>query len=661
MKHSHAWFALGLLTACSKVPTNSSLALSNDAPVQVAQPTVTEGQVRPRRRHENDMDFAKYNPFYWQGRQAHFKVEDFTAAGQKKIRFTLTTEWPQNYIPTRGPDFSAIYIGNPSAPDETMRSKFQINKRMDHIADFKVFQAELGEGEFNAFADKLQPGAILTFEFRFFLDESNPDWQAQKKQDPHNLSAYYSEFFRIRIGESGLTIDDPYTPNQAPSALRLAGGATTIPTVRVEPWKALQQQALNLTQANSQNFMTGRTWFHTDFATGEHVRDPSDDKPSVFFDTMREERSAYAADAFNANSCSVCHANNGTSLLPEAGEPIDRYVVKTVDRLKGEAHASFGGQLQTQGASAEGQLKVSYFAQSNVSLGDGTSITLRKPVFTIDTYLDKTNLGLSPRRPQAIVGLGLLEAVPEATIKSLAKSSGGQYKTINGKIGRYGWKADKISIVDQIGAALRNDMGVSSKNFVTLDCGGSCVKGKGDLPDEALTMMETYVSLLGVPPRMTPEDETVKKGEAIFQTLKCQTCHVQTLKTGDSKFPELANQTIQPYTDLLLHDMGPDLADDTGLGDAKLWRTAPLWALKDVKHSTDDHLSDFAPGNIDILWTDTHKLADQNKLHLLHDGRAQTLAEAILWHGGEASAAVKAYKALSKDQRDALEAFIWDL
>ena len=132
---------------------------------------VTEGTIRVRRRHENDMDFAKFNPFYWDGRQAWFKVEDHTSRGEKRIVFTLRTEWPQDYNKLRGSDLSAIYTGNPLG-DETGRSKFAINVRMKHVADFTHFEYELGEDVFRQHPEDLQRGKLLTFEFRFFNSES---------------------------------------------------------------------------------------------------------------------------------------------------------------------------------------------------------------------------------------------------------------------------------------------------------------------------------------------------------------------------------------------------------------------------------------------------------------------------------------------------------
>jgi len=207
---------------------------------------VTEGIVRVRRRHENEMGFAKFNPFYWEGRLTSFKVDDYTTAGENRIKFTLKTEWPQDYTPNRGPDFSAIDTGDPIAGSESLRSKFAINQRMAHIADQRHFEATIGPDVFKAFSEQLKKGALVIFEFLFFNTESHAPWQKQKAFNPLNLSAYYAEFFRIRIGEAGLFIEHLTDCNAMPSPKRYSGGWTTIPTVRVEPWKALQQQAFNL-------------------------------------------------------------------------------------------------------------------------------------------------------------------------------------------------------------------------------------------------------------------------------------------------------------------------------------------------------------------------------------------------------------------------------
>ncbi|MFW7382097.1 MAG: di-heme oxidoredictase family protein [Oligoflexus sp.] len=624
---------------------------------------VTEGVIRVRRRHENDMDFSKYNPFYWEGRLTHFKVEDFTTAGQKRIKFTLKTEWPQDYNANRGPDFSAIYTGNPKAPTETERSKFAINARMQHIADFKHFEFTIDENWFAQFPQNLIKDRLLVFEFRFFNDESFGPWQRQKQLNQHNLSAYYSEFFRIKIGEPGLLIDDLRSSEQMPAPERYSGGWTSVPTVRVEPWKALQQQAFNLTLDNAQSFLTGRTWFHTDMVTGRHIEDPSDDKPSVFFPEMVQARSAYAGSQWNVSSCNNCHIHNGISLLPSDGNAIHTTVARTLDASTGLTHALFGEQLQTNGPDREGSLRIERYEERVVNLDDGTPVTLRKPIFVIDQAAYGTDgLAISPRKPQALIGMGLLDAVPDNQIRELAKNSTGKVSEVKGRVGRFGWKASQASVRDQIAAALKNDMGVLSRQFTAMDCAGSsCQAGKGRLPEQAMDELESYVALLGVPPRNAPFDPRVRRGEEVFMQLACQSCHVPSLKTGSAKFPELSNQLIQPYTDLLLHDMGEGLADPHGGASARQWRTAPLWGLKNVKHSTNAHKDRFPAGRITTVFTESQAAVQNNPIELLHDGRARSIPEAILWHGGDAEDAVRKYMALGRADRDALEAFLWDL
>lgn len=595
---------------------------------------VTEGVIRVRRRHENDMDFSKYNPFYWEGRRAWFKVEDFTPRGEKRMVFSLFTEWPQDYIPTRGSDFSAIYKGEPLG-DEVGRSKFAINTRMKHVGGFTHFEQELGELSFHQNPDHLKVGEQLTFEFRFFNSETHPGWAKQKAHNPHNLFAYYSEFFRIKIGEPGLLIDNFESSEEVAPPKRYAGGRTTIPTVRVEPWAALQQHALNMKTENAQAFLSGRAWFHTDMVSGKHLSDPADDKPAIFFDEMQAARKGLAGDAYNAHSCNSCHVHNAGALLPKLGDPVHTTLLRLTD-----PSSPHGGQLQTDGAGSEGTVTIARYETSEVRLDDGTVVELSKPIFHID---GQPAAGISPRTPPAIIGAGLLEAVSDETILALAKNSTGEPRKVGGKIGRFGWKADQPTVDAQNQSALLEDMGVKK------------------LEASDLKELETYVSLLGVPPRTQPEAPDVVLGEKVFHALNCQQCHTPTLRTGNSAFPELSHQSIQPFTDLLLHDMGDGLSDGGSSELASKWRTAPLWALKNKRHAADDQVGKFRPGDTHVTYRDTQAAANQNEIQLLHDGRARCLAEAILWHGGDAEDSVKAYKALSKEDRAALEAYLWDL
>ncbi len=624
--------------------------------------SVTEGAIRWRRRHFNDFDFGKYNPFYWQGRLSEFTVKDYTSQGKKRLEVELRTESPQDYIPTRGPDFSAVYTGDPESPTEHLRSKFLFNIRMNHVRDFKVFSAVLDEGAFNAAGEAMLPGKILTIEFRSFMNESDPQWKVQKAKNPNNISSYYSEFIRIKLGEPGLVIDNPFKPNGEAPIERYSFGKTTTATTKAEPWRALGQMATNIEPKNAQAFMFGRAWIHTNFQTGEHVTESSDDKPSVFFDSDRIYRAGYQGTAYNVSSCISCHENNGSALLPPDGQPINTTIARTVDTRMGgtSQHPAFGQQLQTQGENAEGTLKIKGWDITRETLNGGEVVELRKPRWDIQTGKDKSFLGFSPRRPLPFIGLGLLEAIPEATIRGWAADNGGRISLDNGKIGRFGHKAERATILDQISSAMNTDLGVSTEIAQRLDCNG-CRFGKGNLFKPALTDIDIYLKLLGGPPRLNPEDASVKRGRLVFSKINCINCHIPNAKTGPSQFLELANQDIQPFSDLLLHDMGDSLKDETGNGLAKLWRTAPLWGFRAKRASTDSRGDQFRPGDVSVMWKDTWKAVEGNRVELLHDSRARSLWEAVLWHGGEAQASRDAFKALPREEREDLKSFLEDI
>jgi CxxC motif-containing protein (DUF1111 family) len=195
------------------------------------------------------------------------------------------------------------------------------------------------------------------------------------------------------------------------------------------------------------------------------------------------------------------------------------------------------------------------------------------------------------------------------------------------RLGRFGWKAEKISVEHQVADALDADMGVSSPVLPERN-------GEHELSEEALADLVTYTRLLGLPAQRNANDPRVKQGEQQFSQIGCVRCHASETKTGDAHpFVELRAQTIRPYSDLLLHDMGKDLEDGSGTTQASEWRTPPLWGLG-------------------LIQTVSGEVA------LLHDGRARSPLEAVLWHGGEAAFARAAVIGLDKESREALLAFL---
>jgi CxxC motif-containing protein (DUF1111 family) len=204
-----------------------------------------------------------------------------------------------------------------------------------------------------------------------------------------------------------------------------------------------------------------------------------------------------------------------------------------------------------------------------------------------------------------------------------------------------GWKASKVRVRHQVADALLVDMGITTSVFPLGDCGeGACPPGAPELTEEELVQLTTYMRALSVPPRRKLQSAQVQRGAALFAEIGCVGCHAPSIKTGaDHPLVELRNQTIHPYSDLLLHDMGSGLADDSegdNLAGPSEWRTPPLWSIG---------LTRTVGG----------------ELRLLHDGRARGFLEAILWHGGEASLVRERAAALPAADREALLEFLGSL
>jgi CxxC motif-containing protein (DUF1111 family) len=262
------------------------------------------------------------------------------------------------------------------------------------------------------------------------------------------------------------------------------------------------------------------------------------------------------------------------------------------------------------------------------------------------------DLMVSPRLAPQTIGLGLLQAVDESTLASFTANGGhinrvwdAQAQTV--AVGRFGWKANTPSLAQQVMAASRNDIGITDSLFPTENCPvvqTACAMApmSQDQPNlEPPREQGLIVHALGlaVPARRKLDDAQALAGEALFARFGCASCHVPLMKTGDlPDWPELSQQTIRPFTDLLVHDMGPDLADGRPdyLASGSEWRTPPLWGVGLV-------------------------MPIDGYLFLLHDGRARGFEEAILWHGGQGQAAREAFRSATKSDRDALIAFLGSL
>ena len=379
---------------------------------------------------------------------------------------------------------------------------------------------------------------------------------------------------------------------------------------------------------------------------------------------------------FNAQSCSTCHGHDGRARPPLSAVDPERGLLLRLSLPEQfrELYApqsppgspvpdpNYGGQLQDRailGATPEGVLLISY-EEIHGEYADGQPYTLLKPSYEIvDLAFGPLHeqIMISPRIAPAVFGLGLLEAITEADLRALADPDDLDGDGISGRVsevwdpetgafttGRFGWKASKPSIRQQAAGAFHGDIGITSSLHPEENCPppqAACAaapSGAGDdgveVPDERLDKVAFYGQTLAPPAARDYEGR--EDGATLFFAAGCHRCHAPRHITGqEHQIDALRGQTIYPYTDLLLHDMGPELADNRPVFNASgsEWRTPPLWGI----------------GLIPVV---------NGHSRLLHDGRARGVAEAILWHGGEGEASREAFKALSAEQRQALIDFI---
>lgn len=438
-------------------------------------------------------------------------------------------------------------------------------------------------------------------------------------------------------GATTASSEDPVDP--------LSGGRTTVFDTTKD---AYGNQAANLKDEHTDGFSLGHAIFSRNWVTAPATTEDMDG----------------LGPRFNQRSCSACHSRDGRSPpFDKSGAQLGilfRLSIPGNDPHGGPlGDPTYGTQLRPNailGIPADGVPHVTYEEVTD-TYGDGTSFSLRVPHYTIDGWnfgAPAGDLMLSPRVAPFTIGLGLLEAVPEAAI--LANVRSGDPDGVVGRanhvfsaeknaqtLGRFGWKANVPSVLEQTAGALDGDMGITSSFNPNETCTPpmkACLAapngGHPEIDDAKLAALTLYMRTLAVPARRDTANPTVRRGEKLFGSFGCAKCHTDTFETGAfPALPEVENQTIHPYTDLLLHDMGPKLADGRPDYEAtgSEWRTPPLWGIGLLRTVNDHEL-------------------------LLHDGRARGMAEAILWHGGEATAAREKFRTASAEDRDALVVFL---
>ncbi|QYG95427.1 c-type cytochrome [Iamia sp. SCSIO 61187] len=379
---------------------------------------------------------------------------------------------------------------------------------------------------------------------------------------------------------------------------------------------------------------------------------------------------------FNAQSCSSCHFRDGRGQPPADADDPERGLLIRLSVADGEStapHPVLGEQLQDRAipdVPVEGSVSITYTEEEG-TYDDGTPYTLAVPTYTL-VDAEGRPLGddvlFSPRVAPPMFGVGLLELVPAEDIIAEADPDDADGDGVSGRpalvddvdpgseaeragerdgrLGRFGWKALEPTVEDQTAAAFRADIGVTTDLRPEQPCTAAqpaCLAaptgGEPEVDEQKLGRVTFYSRTLAVPARRHVGEPATDRGEELFAATGCASCHLTEMRTGSSDVAEaLSEQVIRPYTDLLLHDMGPGLADGRpeGAADGSEWRTPPLWGIG---------LTETVNGHT----------------RFLHDGRARSLEEAVLWHGGEAAGAQERFRALSADDRRALLTFLESL
>ena len=468
---------------------------------------------------------------------------------------------------------------------------------------------------------------------------------------PLRLSALF-----LALGLSACD-DAPRFTKAEPGESRSGGAAT----VRKTDQNAFSLPSANLPPSRRVDFSVGNSFFRS---------------PWVIAPSTTTARDGLGP-LFNTNACQNCHikdgrghpptpdAPNAVSMLVRLSIPDAPAYAKVIEQLGVVPEPVYGGQLQDMavpGVAPEGKVRVDYTSVP-VRFKDGTEVQLRKPSLNI------SRLGYGPMHPDTrfsarvappMIGLGLLEAIPDEAILANAEAQAKDKNGIAGRpnrvwddaqqktvLGRFGWKAGQPNLNQQNVHAFSGDMGLTTSLRPIDDCtdaqtackqapNGNGPEGEPEVSDNILRLVLFYSRNLAVPARRDVNAPEVLAGKNLFFQAGCQSCHTPKYTTAaNAAEPELANQVIRPYSDLLLHDMGDGLADNRSEFQAsgRDWRTPPLWGIG---------LTQAVSGHTQFL----------------HDGRARNLLEAVLWHGGEAQAAQQQVLSFNAEQRAALLAFL---
>lgn len=366
---------------------------------------------------------------------------------------------------------------------------------------------------------------------------------------------------------------------------------------------------------------------------------------------------------FNAVACAACHVNDGRGMGFNHKDKVNLsllFRLSVIEDKQLRPHPAYGDQFQPlsiDGVPGEGKVDVEFKILKG-QYPDGETYELRYPVYSFKdlSFGSMKGVRVSPRVAPQVIGLGLLEAIAEDDILALEDPKDVNGDGISGRanwiysledqtlqLGRFGWKANQVNLREQNAGAFSGDMGLTTSilpkqncPLVQIECAQSVHGGEPEVSEKVLDRVTTYTQLIAVPKARNYESEEFKHGRKLFNQINCSVCHTPNFTTGTThQYEALNNQSIWPYTDLLLHDMGMGLADHRpdGMASGREWKTPPLWGIGLIK-TVNGHTN------------------------LLHDGRARNVEEAILWHGGEAATTTEKFKNLVRADRQALIYFV---
>jgi CxxC motif-containing protein (DUF1111 family) len=605
--------------------------------VDTPQALKTYWSDRARDRHAREARFNSYEHYlhiYWEKRTAAVEIIDTVGKDPNggSVIFNVKTQWK---LDTGQAELRVFFRGIGTV------AEYHDNKSMTQVGSVDDFTYTRSITSKQPGGAALKVGDKMEFELSQFLDKNyKPELFSGRDNYYGTTMLYIAGKGLVPWSQAGFECvnqDEEVCRDSEPIPEEAwLGGHTSMHEISSgEPENAFMQMAGNLAPINGQHFVRGRRAIHTNFDDGhhdEHVENPN-----------WTEQAGKLGPLYINHSCNQCHAQNSRAVPPAIGEPLKKYVFK-IGTEAGEPDPMLGGVLQPSDGSGEPSVSISGWTEEN---------GLRKPTFAFSG--GATPAHFSPRVSPQIVGMGLLEAIPELDILKLSDEKDANGDGISGRprllkdpetgvtrLGRFGWKAGQASVKHQVAGALRTDMGVLTSVFPKPDCGAAqqnCGAATPEFSDEDLAEATAYISLLSVRAQRDWAAPEVVKGKELFSSTGCASCHAPTFKTSElAQHAELRGQTIHPYTDLLLHDMGPGLSDTLPEGTASYleWRTPPLWGIG-------------------------FTAATAGAEAYLHDGRARSLTEAILWHGGEGEAAQKAFAGLPDGDKNALLAFLKSL